>query len=296
VNDSSSGPALDPPLASRLFERAKAARWSLDERRFAEALEVSLDRAFQEGQPPLREAARYLESLHLEDLALACACADGRPQAWDHFVLQYRPALYRAADALDPSGGARDLADSLYADLYGLQEREGERQSLFRYFHGRSSLATWLRAVLAQRHVDRIRSGRRLESLPDEDVTRAVVQAPDPDRDRYLSLIADALTRAVARLSDRDRLRLALYYAQQLTLAQVGRVLGEHEATVSRQLSRARATLRKDVEDQLRAGAGLGAEELARCFASVSEDAGPLDLGWLFGTPACKPPDPERSI
>ena len=154
MNDaSSSGPALDPPLASRLFERAKAARWSLDERRFAEALEVSLDRAFQEGQPPLREAARYLESLHLEDLALACACADGRPQAWDHFVLQYRPALYRAADALDPSGGARDLADSLYADLYGLQEREGERQSLFRYFHGRSSLATWLRAVLAQRHV-----------------------------------------------------------------------------------------------------------------------------------------------
>ena len=101
---------------------------------------------------------RYLKSLHLEDLALACACADGDEAAWEHFVREYRPSLYRAADALDPSGRARELADSLYADLYGTTERAGERRSLFRYFHGRSSLPTWLRAVLAQRHVDAIRA------------------------------------------------------------------------------------------------------------------------------------------
>jgi DNA-directed RNA polymerase specialized sigma24 family protein len=41
----------------------------------------------------------------------------------------------------------------LYADLYS--------KSLFRYFQGRSSLATWLRAVLSQRYVDRIRANRR---------------------------------------------------------------------------------------------------------------------------------------
>ena len=46
----------------------------------------------------------------------------------------------------------------------GFAERDGERQSLFRYFHGRSSLATWLRAVLAQRVVDAVRVERRLES------------------------------------------------------------------------------------------------------------------------------------
>jgi len=99
---------------------------------------------------------------------LACACADGLEAAWDHFIREYRPTLYRAADAIDPTGGARDLADSLYAELFGLSERDGQRRSHLRYYHGRSSLGTWLRAVLSQRHVDRIRAGTRMEPLPDE--------------------------------------------------------------------------------------------------------------------------------
>ena len=105
-------------------------------------------------------------SLHLEDLALAAACADGNEAAWDHFVREHRPVLYRAADAIDKTGAAREAADALYAELFGLTERDGERRSLFRYFHGRSSLATWLRAVLAQRYVDGLRRTRRLDPLP----------------------------------------------------------------------------------------------------------------------------------
>ena len=74
-------------------------------------------------------------------IVLASACAAGDEAAWEHFVLTERPVLYRAADTLNPSGGARDLADSLYADLFGLPAGAGERKSLFRYFHGRSSLS-----------------------------------------------------------------------------------------------------------------------------------------------------------
>src|SRR2546430_16826750 len=88
--------------------------------------------------------------VHANDLALASACATGDEAAWERFIREYRPILYRAADALDSTGRARELADALYADLYGL----GERQSLFRYYQSRSSLATWLRAVLAQRYID----------------------------------------------------------------------------------------------------------------------------------------------
>ena len=76
---------------------------------------------------------------------------------------------------IDPGGGARELADSIYADLFGLQERDGERRSLFRYFHGRSSLATWLRAVLAQRQVDRVRATRRAARSIDDDEDEEVV-------------------------------------------------------------------------------------------------------------------------
>ena len=82
--------------------------------RFAEALESSAERAFAGREPGCRASSSATSPrLHLEDLALACACAAGDEEAWEHFVLEQRPLLYRAADAIDPGGGARDLADSL---------------------------------------------------------------------------------------------------------------------------------------------------------------------------------------
>jgi RNA polymerase sigma factor (sigma-70 family) len=215
-------------------------------------------------------------SPYAADLELAARCAAGDTRAWERFVLEYRPVLYRAADALDPSGGAREIADSLYAELYGVGDA-GERRSLFEYFHGRSSLATWLRAVLAQRYVDRVRVQRRLAPLADEEAAASRVEPTDPDRARYLQLMRQALAAAIARLGDRDRLRLGCYYVQDLTLAQTGRLLKEHEATVSRQLARTRQAIRDDVERQLR-DAGLVDDQIAACLSSVAADPGPLDL------------------
>jgi RNA polymerase sigma factor (sigma-70 family) len=219
-----------------------------------------------------------VEPSHAADVELARLCATGDEQAWERFVREYRPLLYRAADALDRTGGAREIADSLYADLYGVTDNARERQSLFQYFHGRSSLATWLRAVLAQRYVDRLRVQRKLEPLTDEEVASRESAPPDPDRSRYVALVRHALGCAIGRLVGRDRLRLACYYVQELTLAETGRVMKEHEATVSRQLARTRRAIRGDLERQLREEAGLGDDQIAACFASVAEDPGPLDL------------------
>jgi RNA polymerase sigma factor (sigma-70 family) len=214
---------------------------------------------------------------HSADLELARLCAAGDEHAWDRFVGEYRPLLYRAADALDPTQGAREIADSLYADLYGVNSSNAERQSLFRYYQGRSSLATWLRAVLAQRYVDRVRIQRRMEPLPDEEVPRRS-EDPDPDRSRDVALARRALEHAVARLTDRDRLRLGCYYVQELTLAETGSVMRESDATVSRRLARARQTIRRDMEHQLREEGHLSNDQIAACFASVADDPGPLDL------------------
>ena len=273
---------IDEVTVRRLLARTQAAGWGVTVDAFAEALQTSAAKAFAKDTPSSSELRTYLESLHLEDLSLACACAAGNDAAWEHFVLTLRPVLYRAADAIDATGNARELADALYADLYGLSEKSGVRQSLFRYFHGRSTLATWLRAVLAQRHVDRLRSGRRLESLSEEDssgeVAAAPPMSPDPERDRYVTLIQEALARAVHELEARDRLRIACYYAQDMTLAQIGRLMSEHEATVSRNLARVRRAVREAVERDLRTNAGFSDAEIAACFQSVSEDAGTLDL------------------
>ena len=275
---------IDDATLVRLYRRARADRWSLPTGTFAAALDASARRALTGTVEP-RELTRYLESLHLEDLALACACALGHDGAWEHFVREHRPVLYRAADQIDQTGGAREIADALYAELFGLAEREGRRESLFRHFHGRSSLSTWLRAVLSQRHIDRFRTQSRTVPLPDEHAAALAArpQPVDPDRPRHVSLVRGALARSLAGLEARDRLRLSLYYAQQLTLAQIGRILREHEATVSRQLSRIRKTIRDDIEGDLRA-AGLRAAEIGECLTSLVDDPGPLDLGEMFET------------
>ena len=257
---------IDAKAVARLHRRAHADRWGVSLERFAEALERSAARGAD------------LDALHLDDLALACGCAAGDEAAWEHFVREQRPVLYRAADALDSGGGARDLADGIYGELF--------QRALFRYFHGRSSLSTWLRAILAQRHVDRLRTTRRLAPLSEEEAA-GIAPSPAPtagafDRPRYAELIRAALQRTLATLEPRDRLRLACYYAQGLTLAETGKLLGEHEATCSRQLARTRKQLRSDIERDLQTSGGLIKAEIADCVAAISEDAGPLDLRELF--------------
>lgn len=290
---------ISSEVLARLYGQSEAAAWGVSEAAFAAALERSALKTLAEGAKDPRRLERFLSALHLKDLALACACGEGTELAWDHFIREYRPVLYRSADALAPGGAARELADSVYAELYGLEKRDGERRSLFRYYHGRSSLATWLRAVLAQRHVDRIRAERRLDPIEEEASLPAAATNPedDPDRPRFLALVRLALLRAIAGLADRDRLRLGCYYRQSLTLAETGRLLNEHEATVSRQLARTRKAIRAEVERYLRKEQGFGDEQIALCFECTIDDPGPLDLEEMLGSgPPRKDSEPERSL
>jgi RNA polymerase sigma-70 factor, ECF subfamily len=265
--------------------------WSITREQFQRALELSATRRFPDSLPDDRTVAGYLESLHLSDLALACACSAGDSGAWEYFIEHYRPELYRAARMiLAKSGGgdskAHDLADSLYADLYGLRESsDGSRRSLFDYFHGRSKLTTWLHAILAQRQIDEIRRTQKMESLDDPgnndsepaDLPETKTAPPDPERDAYLAMMQACVTAALRDLAPRDRLRLAYYYVDDLTLAQIGKLLGEHEATVSRKLDRTRSDLRHCVEVALREEKKLSEAQLRLCF-EYARQQWPFDL------------------
>ena len=267
--------AVSGGLVERLARRAQAGRWDLSADDFAGALRRSVAHRFTGRPPSPAEVEQYLESLHLEDLALACACARGRESAWDHFVRQYRPILLRIASRGQQADRARDVADSIYGELYGLDERDGARKSLFDYFHGRSSLAGWLKAVVAQRLVDKARAARRFEPLPEDDVSTPPGSPAfelDADRQRSLGLVRHALARALAALEPRDKLRLSLYYAQEMKLAAVGRVLGESEATSSRKLERTRGALRAAVEKRLRETERLTDAEVELCFDHARTD------------------------
>jgi RNA polymerase sigma-70 factor (ECF subfamily) len=288
---------IDAGLAERLLRRVAATPWRPPPGQFADTLAASAARAFAGRESSSAEIEAYLASLHLDDLAIACACANGSDQAWEHFVREQRPVLYRSADALEAGGGARDLADSLYGELFGVGASGGQKPSLFRHYHGRSSLATWLRAVLAQRYVDRMRSRRRAEAAPDDEAAgpAAAAPGPDPDRSRRRRAIEHALRHAVAQLPPRDRLRLGCYYAEGLTLAQTGRLLREHEATVSRQLARTRKAIREAVARQLKDRDGLAETAITEAFEEIAEDPGALDLGQLLAGAGRKDSLQDRS-
>lgn len=270
--------------------RGRADRWDLVDDALAVSLYASVtawERTL-DSPPAHRAVTKYLDGLHAEDLVLACACKIGIAQAWEHFVTQYRGMLHSAARALIHDDlHARDLADSLHAELYGLEQRDGARRSLFEYFHGRSSLRTWLKTVLAQRFVDTYRAHRRAEALNDaaarEQYTATIPaeDLPEPDRSRNLAALHEAIVTALAELAPRDRLRLSLYYLDDLTLKEIGRLMSEYESSVSRRLTRTRALLRRRIEHLLRNGKGLSDEQIRLCYDYALEDW-PADFSQLL--------------
>jgi RNA polymerase sigma-70 factor len=290
-------------LLEGLYAQSQAGRWAVPRERFADALERSAKKALAPGPMTSQRLQEYFSTLHLEDLALATACADGADAAWEHFFSAYRTYLRAAASAIlrckPDSAEACDLADSLFSELYGLAAARGAERSLFRYFHGRSSLKTWLRAVLAQRHIDSIRAGRRFDELAEDetgDSRQRMTLGPealpaDPHRERYVASFTRALQTALDHLEPREKERLRLYYAEEKTLAEIGRLLGEHESSVSRHLERVRRDLQQAVKDILRDGLaaangsavqpGLSDAEIALCF-EYSAGNSPIDLDKLL--------------
>ncbi len=275
----------------RLYAHALTAqpflRDQLEQAVFARALDRSVGHRFRDATAAETDVVRYLDSLYVEDLALAAACEAGADAAWEHVITTLRPTLYAAARALTKDeASARELADTLWAELYGVGSTKAsvetgtERRPLLTYFHGRSKLSTWLRSVLAQRYVDRLRVTQRVDSLDGDEPAEPVAHAAtaDPDRDRYRTLLDGALGAALDGLETGDRLRLALYYLQGLTLAQIGQITREHEATISRKLSRTRKQLKRRIERELQEQRGLDEAQVRLCYQYALED-GAFDLG-----------------
>jgi RNA polymerase sigma-70 factor (ECF subfamily) len=195
------------------------------------------------------DARVFLQTLRVEELALARACAAGSNSAWEIFLTRYREKLYLSAlRVAREDSAARDLADSLYAELYGASTRAGERVSKLASFTGRGSLEGWLRTVLAQEFVNRYRRTKRLVSLDEENEEGEQFAAPVAEPVRVAdSRLESATDAALASLASEDRFVLAAYYLDGRTLAEVARMLSLHESTISRKVDKLAKALRKKI-------------------------------------------------
>lgn len=220
------------------------------------------------------EARTFLLSLRVDELALAQACAAGHNSAWEIFLTRYREKLYQSALRIArEDSAARDLADSLYAELYGTTARDGERISKLASFTGRGSLEGWLRTVLAQEFVNRYRRTKRLVSLDEESEEGSQFAAAEPEplpsADSRLEAAIDA---ALASLASEDRLVLSAYYLDGRTLAEIARMLGVHESTISRKVDKLAKLLRKKIV------AGMMQQGMARRQAEEALEVDVRDL------------------
>jgi len=220
------------------------------------------------------EVRAFFLTLRVDELALARACAAGHNAAWEIFLTRYREKLYQSALRIArEDSAARELADSLYADLYGTSTREGERISKLASYTGRGSLEGWLRTVLAQEYVNRYRRTKRLVSLDEESEEGIQFRAPEPDPVPAADpRLAQATDEALAALSAEDRTVLSAYYLDDRTLADIARMLGVHESTISRKLDKLAKALRKQIL------AALGRRGMSRRQAEEALEADVRDL------------------
>jgi RNA polymerase sigma-70 factor, ECF subfamily len=219
--------------------------------------------------PDPQQKSAFYHSLHLPEFALAQACARGREPAWQIFLTRYRSFLVQTATSITGSATlGQDLADSLYAELYGLRETDGQRRSPLASYSGRGSLLGWLRTTLVQRSRDHHRRTHRETPLDTLDTP-----APQPDSvHAELAQLTAAVSLTLRSLLAEDRFLLSAYYLDRQTLLQIAQTLHVHEATISRRLKRMAESLRKQLLENLIA-AGL-----SKAAAQETLGADPRDI------------------
>ena len=279
--------------AGRLLARAGDNR-SLARDSLAPRISAAVEKYLLRNAPetPRAEIVKFIDEMQADDLCLIIACEHGDESAWTDLVERFTPTVRSAArSASSNEDAAEDLAQSIWAELYGLRTRkDGMPASKLAYYSGRGSLAGWLRAVVAQLAVDTFRKQSRLvQTEEDTDLDRLArdaqvgdsvlagvsARAVNPEEsisNRFAETdMQHALSKSVEELAAEDRLLVKLYYFDNLRLREAGAVLGVHEATASRRLTRIQTDLRKRVTKILMDEHGWTQSETEKSFAELAQ-------------------------
>lgn len=266
-----------------------ATRYGVTEREFADRLAAILARTQNSSKSgPSKEisddsVSNGFANLKSEELCLAIACEKGDESAWRVFDSEYRHAMQGAARALTKDEAeAEDLIQFVFGELYGVRLDGDKRLSKLAHYSGRGSLGGWLRAVVYQAFIDRKRQTSRFEQVEEvAEFDRLASEAaahingrlsvpisqPDDFEDtRLRQATEEAMTQAFAEIDPRHRLLLNYYYFDDLTLREIGLLMGVHEATISRWLAKAQREVKRKTEEILQRGYGLRRAEVAECL------------------------------
>jgi RNA polymerase sigma-70 factor (ECF subfamily) len=208
-----------------------------------------------------RARGGVLQSLHWEDLYLACACANRIRSALDAFERKFVSQV--------PYIVARFRRDEAFADEVAQLTRdklfiESPRQEpVIAEYSGRGPLFNWFSILVIRTAIDFQR--RRSERIHESESAFGEIAArgPDPERAYFERLhgraLLSALKRSLMRVSSGQRTLLRLHFVEGTTLDELAQRYGVHRSTVVRRIVAARTRIMQEC------GSFLGEREIPRC-------------------------------
>jgi RNA polymerase sigma-70 factor, ECF subfamily len=212
---------------------------------------------------PAEEPVAGLETIHGEDLYLACACTAGDPRAvatFDHrFMSEVEMALSRMRMSAATLDEIKQLVrQRLFVAADGGSPRIAE-------YSGRSGLRRWVRSVAVRTGLNFLRQGRRELLVEDDRVLDGVAATEDPEiaymKEKYRREFREAFLAALDRLQPRQQGLLRYHYVDGLNIDEIGTIYRVHRVTAYRWLEKARDDLVRATGEILQAKLRVGDTE-----------------------------------
>jgi RNA polymerase sigma-70 factor, ECF subfamily len=179
----------------------------------------------------------------LSDEQVVSRILSGQTALFEVLMRRHNERIYRAARAiLRDESVAEDVMQQAYVNAY----------SHLRQFDGRSKFSTWLTRIAIHEALARVRRRDRYTNMdPDSPVTpqlaTPMTSTPDPDRHAFARELGVLIESALDRLPDGAREVFVLRQVEGMSTEEVATTLDVSEAVIKTRLSRARATLRRDL-------------------------------------------------
>ncbi|MCK6623723.1 MAG: RNA polymerase sigma factor [Anaerolineae bacterium] len=178
----------------------------------------------------------------MDTAQLVNRCREGDSLAVEALVRTYKPLVYRLAVSIldDPAEADEATQDALVAALGKLHS-----------FRGEAKFTTWLYTITLNVCRGRLRKRHARSRLLDR--VWAVfgwqdVVAPQPEQTTLQEEQEGRLWQAVVALDERRRETIILRYYHELTLTEIGQVLGVSERTIRTWLHSAHEQMRTFLE------------------------------------------------
>jgi RNA polymerase sigma-70 factor (ECF subfamily) len=209
------------------------------------------------------------DQLPVEDLYLACACAEGVRGAAEAFEARFGKIIRRAVARVAATAAEREEAEQRTRDHLLVRGDDGAPK--IAKYRGEGPLANWVSVAAIRLAVSLGRSESAERRLREKAAGEAA--GPNPEllvmKGELRREFEVAVESALAQLEERERMVLRLYLVSGMTLTAIGKTFGITQQAVSKTLERARTSVLGDVRRRLGERLKLPKGELASVLRLV---------------------------